>query len=217
METENTMIDVENVSIKANTASTTKTLLVASVGSILAITALAIWGMTFANGNGMKNASRGNGSWQAIQQRLQDWTGLGSGAMMRGAWKQGKGMGFERGVWLGWRANPARGGMNWFGNQNTAIQAALAANDYDAFVTAWNSIEHKRADVTLPTKEEFADRVAQYASRESIQTAIANNDYNAFVTAWNAHTNKPSHATLPTQTQFAQIVAQHQAMTTTQQ
>lgn len=82
--------------------------------------------------------------------------------------------------------------------KHAAAEAALANNDYNAYVTA-----------TTPTQEEFAQRVAEYKTHAAIEAAIAANDYDAFVTAWNADTQKPTGATVPTKEQFTKMVTKH--------
>lgn len=55
----------------------------------------------------------------------------------------------------------------------TAVDAAFAANDYDAFVAA-----HTKYGVTkYPTQEEFTAKAAEKASKEKIKTALENGDY----------------------------------------
>jgi uncharacterized short protein YbdD (DUF466 family) len=82
--------------------------------------------------------------------------------------------------------------------KNPAIEAALKANDYNAFVTAFKANTNKPSDATVPTQEKFNDMVKQYAKHAAKEAAIEANDYNAFVAA-----------TTPTQAEFAEIVAQH--------
>jgi hypothetical protein len=79
--------------------------------------------------------------------------------------------------------------------KRAAVEAAIVANDYNAFVEA-----------KKPTQAEFAKIVARYNTHKAIQAAITANDYNAFVTAWNADANKPANATVPTQAQFTKMV-----------
>ncbi len=64
--------------------------------------------------------------------------------------------------------------------KHQARQAAIDANDYDAFVKA-----------TTPTKDEFTQIVAQNTQHKAIQTAIDNKDYNAFVTATHSQLQVP--------------------------
>ncbi len=91
-----------------------------------------------------------------------------------------------------------------------AIQAAIKANDYDAFVKAFNE---QLSKITTPTKEQFATMVEKHSTREvddkyaPIQAAIKANDYNAFVVAFK--TLKPSNITetlIPTKEEFAKMV-----------
>lgn len=91
-----------------------------------------------------------------------------------------------------------------------AIQAAIKANNYEAFVKAFNE---QLAKITTPTKEQFAKMVAKYSTKElddkyaPIQAAIKANDYEAFVKAFNIL--KPSNITenvIPTKEEFAKMV-----------
>lgn len=93
---------------------------------------------------------------------------------------------------------------------STEIKAAIKANDYNAFVTAFNN---QLAKITTPTKEEFAKMVANYPKKQwedkyaPLQSAIKANDYDAFVTAFK--TLKPSNITetiIPTKEEFANLV-----------
>ena len=82
--------------------------------------------------------------------------------------------------------------------KNPAVESALKANDYNAFVTAWNADTHKPSEATVPTQAQFTDMVAHYTKQQAKESAIEKNDYNAFVAA-----------TTPTPAEFAKIVAQH--------
>ena len=91
-----------------------------------------------------------------------------------------------------------------------ALQAAIKANDYDAFVKAFNE---QLAKIITPTKEEFAKMVAKYPTKElddkyaPLQAAIKANDYDAFVTAFK--TLKPSNVTenvIPSKEEFVKMV-----------
>lgn len=181
---------------------TNKTLLIAWVGSILAITALAIGGMSYAGNS--------DNAWRAIQNGSGMQAGFGSGnaGMMRGEGRQGKWMWKERwemkwvGIWLGMGGNLGRGDMMWFGKQNTGVQAALAANDYNAFLKEWNADNHKPENATAPTQDQFTRMVEVYKKREAAQSAIEANDYDAYV-----------KANTITKEEFADIVTQHKNRT----
>lgn len=174
------------------TTVTNKTALFAGAGALLAVAVLAVSGMNFLN-----STSANWQLWNATNEKM----GVGSGSMM-GAMMWGR-MGDGRRWWVKWWA-----GWNMMGDamrnrwQSDEAQAAIAANDYDAFVKA-----------ITPTREEFATIVATHANRQAIQAALTNNDYNAFVSAWEANPNKSANMTLPTQEQFAQIVARHKQRT----
>lgn len=93
---------------------------------------------------------------------------------------------------------------------NNALQAAIKANDYDAFVTAFNE---QLAKITTPTKEEFAKMVKKDITKEidnkyaPLQAAIKANDYDAFVTAFKIL--KPSNITenvIPSNEEFTKMV-----------
>jgi uncharacterized short protein YbdD (DUF466 family) len=81
------------------------------------------------------------------------------------------------------------------------MQAALKANDYNAFVTAWNAQEHKKPNATVPTQEQFNEMVVRYKKHEAVMNAIEANDYDAYV-----------EAVKPTKEEFAKIVEKHAAM-----
>ena len=88
-------------------------------------------------------------------------------------------------------------GIFW-GEENSAITAALKANDYKTFVTAWNADTNKPSDATVPTETQFNTMVIKYKKHIAIQTALENNDYNAYV-----------KATTPTQEEFNQQVSEY--------
>ena len=48
-----------------------------------------------------------------------------------------------------------------FGPQDDATKTALEANDYNAFVKAWESNTNKPSDATVPTQEQFNKMVAR--------------------------------------------------------
>jgi DNA-binding GntR family transcriptional regulator len=81
------------------------------------------------------------------------------------------------------------------------MQAALKANDYNAFVTAWNAQEHKKPNATVPTQEQFNEMVARHKQHEAVMNAIEANDYEAYV-----------EAIKPTKEEFAKIVEKHAEM-----
>lgn len=201
-----------------------KALLIAGIGSAIAISAASALSFVSANET------------TAVTATTQTQGKHGSfvkGAMKKGMEMMDRGMGkMEMGMEMG-----------RFGKMTTAMQTAVKNNDYNAFVTAWNADtnkpskavvptadqfakmvkqEQKRTAVeaaitnndynayvtaTTPTQEEFTQRVTQTKSRQALDAAITANDYNAFVTAWNANTNKPTDATVPTAEQFAKMVA----------
>lgn len=177
-----------------------KSLLMAGVWSVLAVSAMALGGMPVSANNDTANAGT---VWQKVQNRLSTQVGVG----LRGEWRQWKGMGIKNGLWI------QRGMWKWvtrgMATQNTAIREAVMAGDYNAFVKAWSETEHKRQNATLPTQDQFNQMAMQAKQRQSIQTAIANKDYNAFVKAWNETEHKRADASLPTQDQFNQIAAKY--------
>lgn len=124
------------------------------------------------------------------------WTGT-TWSTMWPRWEFGQGGWFGMGKWGKW-GKGMWGEMHGM-KQDPAVEAALKANDYNAFVTAFNANTNKPADATVPTQEQFNDMVKQYAKHAAREAAIEANDYNAFVAA-----------TTPTQAEFAEIVAHHQ-------
>jgi preprotein translocase subunit Sss1 len=76
-----------------------------------------------------------------------------------------------------------------------AVDNAIEANDYNAFVKA-----------STPTQEEFNQIVTMHKTQKAIKAAIDNKDYNAFVTALKADTNRPTDAKIPTQEEFNKML-----------
>lgn len=86
--------------------------------------------------------------------------------------------------------------------QNSAIKAAIDANDYNAFVTARKADTNKPSDATQPTQEQFNQLVAQSKKQAAVETALKANDYDAFV-----------KATTPTKEEFAKQVTEYKTHT----
>ncbi|MBP6086175.1 hypothetical protein KA478_03135, partial [Patescibacteria group bacterium] len=91
------------------------------------------------------------------------------------------------------------GRMGADGPQNPAVEAALKANDYTAFVAALKADTNRPSDAKTPTQDEFTKMVAHYTKRQAVEAAIEANDYTAFV-----------KASTPTQDEFTAIVQKHQ-------
>ena len=89
--------------------------------------------------------------------------------------------------------------------QNSAIKAAIDANDYNAFVTARNADTNKPSHATVPTQAQFTKMVEQSKKQTAVETALKNNDYDAFV-----------KATTPSKEEFAQKVSEYKTRTATQ-
>lgn len=105
------------------------------------------------------------------------------------------------------------------------IKAALEANDYTAFVSAFTSMIANR---TAPTQEEFATMVTKAKEMESkkelkkeskdekhtaIETAIKENNYDAFVQALQAKTGEnPKMKKTPSKEEFAMMVSNYPKM-----
>ena len=89
-----------------------------------------------------------------------------------------------------------------FGPQDDATKAALEANDYDAFVKAWESNTNKPTDVTAPTQEQFTKMVEGYKKQVVVEQALKDNNYDAYV-----------QATTPTKEEFAQRVSEYTTRT----
>ena len=47
-------------------------------------------------------------------------------------------------------------------HNNPAVEAALKANDYNAFLTAWNADTKKPANATAPTQAQFTEMATRY-------------------------------------------------------
>jgi hypothetical protein len=179
--------------------TTNKTLVMAGLGIATLIGAVSAVSMVSADNSSVATSTQAKKTW-SFKWQLAKWqkTGTGrngTGSRMNRGWKDNKwGMHKE---WI----------MGWFGmhgimgkgkNKNPAIEAAIKANDYNAFVTAWNADTKKPANATLPTQAQFNDMVTHAAKQATIEAAIAANDYTAFV-----------EATKPTQAEFAKIVAKY--------
>jgi hypothetical protein len=89
-----------------------------------------------------------------------------------------------------------------------AIQTAVKANDYEAFVKAFVA---EQAKIMTPTKEQFTKMVEKHKEPKidekynAIQIAIKNNDYQSFITAFKTISEK---VTVPTEIEFAKMVEQ---------
>ena len=82
--------------------------------------------------------------------------------------QQFKGKGMMKWEMKGWQFWPGRdqwfdgqhGGPRWmFGWENSAVKAAIDANDYTAFVKARNTDTNKPSDATIPTQDQFNQMV----------------------------------------------------------
>ena len=94
------------------------------------------------------------------------------------------------------------GGRGMFGPQDDATKAALEANDYNAFLKAWESNTNKPTDVTAPTQEQFTKMVEGYKKQVVVEQALKDNNYDAYV-----------QATTPTKEEFAQRVSEYTTRT----
>jgi hypothetical protein len=84
----------------------------------------------------------------------------------------------------------------------TLVDAAFAANDYDAFVAA-----HTQYNITkYPTEEEFTAKVTEKANRESIRTALENGDYDTRKTL---SEGDPILEIITTEAKFDRLVEMH--------
>ena len=89
-----------------------------------------------------------------------------------------------------------------FGPQDDATKAALEANDYNAFLKAWESNTNKPSDATVPTQEQFNKMVEGYKKQVVVEQALKDNNYDAYV-----------QATTPTKEEFAQRVSEYTTRT----
>ena len=169
-----------------------KTLIVAGI-SALAISALSVSGLVSAANT---VSTPNNKSPQTQSQQFK-----GKKGMMR--WEM-KGWQFwpGRGQWF----DGQHGGPRWmFGWENSAVKAAIDANDYTAFVKARNADTNKPSDATVPTQDQFNQMVSHAKKEVAVEAALKANDYNAFV--------KATTPTVPTQDQFNQMVEHTTAKT----
>jgi hypothetical protein len=91
------------------------------------------------------------------------------------------------------------------------IKAAIKANDYTAFVKAWNEVQ---ASLTVPTKAEFEAKAKMFLSHQAIETAVLANNYDAYKTAFAAmplHTGNNKMPALVPLEQFPKKVAMTKA------
>lgn len=91
-------------------------------------------------------------------------------------------------------------------NQDPALKAALEANDYTAFTTA---LKAKKADATIPTAEQFAEKVKHYQQHKAIDAALEANNYEAFKLAAK---DSPMINKITTAEQFATMAQFHKAV-----
>ncbi len=182
-----------------------KNLLIASIAGVTALSGIVA--LTSTNSvqaaNETLSASSAKTKLQNVMKKrqkatfgtTQDFQGNWSGTT-QGQWhgKKGEGMmwfGLGGGMWIG---------MGWHFTDDSDMWKAIAANDYNAFVKAFNADTHKPSDATAPTQEQFNKMVTQYKKQKAIDAAIEANDYNAFVSA-----------TTVSKEEFATIVARHTA------
>ena len=52
-----------------------------------------------------------------------------------------------------------------FGWENSAVKAAIDANDYTAFVKARNADTNKPSDATVPTQDQFSQMVERATAK----------------------------------------------------
>ncbi len=192
-------------------------LVITGLASMLALS----WVAVFANNMGTPASNTNTKTTMTATAK----SAKGFGGMFAGefGWKWGK-------WWHGGRHGP---------RLNTEAQAALTANDYNAFVTAIKGTpmegnvtqeqfakmitreakqKAKKAAIaandyaafvkaSTPTQEEFNDIVTREKSRISIDAAVQANDYNAFVTAIKG---TPMEGNV-TQEQFAKMINHRKA------
>lgn len=155
---------------------------------LIAASAVALWGYSYAAQSDISTAT----DWSTTTQTVAAWK---TKILWKKAGKNVKGPQGGEG-WFGWRWGFGMGGHGM--KQDAATEAALKANDYTAFVTAFNANTNKPTDATVPTQEQFNKMVEQYNKNAAREAAIEANDYSAYVAA-----------TTPTQEEFAEIVARH--------
>jgi hypothetical protein len=156
-----------------------KTLMVAGI-SALAITTLSV--------SGLVSAANTSSTSTPTQSQVFKWDMKGERNEKWNFWP-GHGQGFR------WE-------HEWRWMQNSAIKAAINANDYNAFVTARKADTNKPSDVTQPTQEQFNQIVIQSKKRVEIESALKANNYDAFV-----------KATTPTKEEFAKQVTEYNIRT----
>ncbi len=164
-----------------------KNLLIASIAGVTALSGIAAFTMsTWVQAADLQTSTK-----TAIQKMRTKTT---DGKQAHG----GRGVMEGRIMWFGGGDKWGFGMWGQFGGENSAVIAAIATNDYDAFVTALNADTNKPTDAKTPTQEQFTKMVSEYNKHKTVEAAIDANDYNAYVTA-----------TTPTQAEFTEIVAKH--------
>lgn len=158
-----------------------KTLIVAGI-SALAISALSVSGLVSAANTSSNTTTNipSQSQWKSMRWGMKGWN----------FWPGQQFTGKHGNKWMFW------------GMKNSAIKAAIDANDYNAFVTARKADSNKPSDATQPTQEQFNQIVAQSKKQAAVEAALKANDYDAYV-----------KATTPSKEEFTKQVAEYKIHT----
>lgn len=91
-------------------------------------------------------------------------------------------------------------------DEREKVQAAIEAEDYDAFISAIN--ENRAEGMTL---EKFNEIVERHNTHEAIEDAIENNDYEAWIEAVSSLPHAPDIADVITEEDFSTLIELHEA------
>jgi hypothetical protein len=94
--------------------------------------------------------------------------------------------------------------------QSGELKAAIEANDYNAFVTAWNEAHSTRV---APTQDAFIKQAKEITLHDQMQAAVVANDYTSFTAAQQAlqalHPDASTQKPALTQEQFTKHVTMY--------
>lgn len=94
-------------------------------------------------------------------------------------------------------------------DRKNALDAALEADDYDAFLSVLEEVNPNRADRL--TEEQFARMSERHQSHAAVEAAVEAGDYQAWVEAVSASPHGDDIAELISEDDFATFVEMHEA------
>ena len=123
--------------------------------------------------------------------------------------------GFKKGLALGFLALAATGAVTAsMGDKitpmhNADVQAAIEADDYNAFVDAVSEIDADAADRV--TEEMFDSMVERFEAKEDVDAAIESEDYDAWVEAVSELPHGDKMVDVVSEDEFSVLVEMHEA------